>query len=145
MKLTSLEQVQSRVGSLPAPRDLKVIDHIDEHARRWLSYTRFGFIGFGNAGYIDLSAAGGGEGFVFVLDAKHLQIPLSALDSGSIVESGLSFGALFIVSGMDETLRVNGKVANVAEGLLTLNVEECYLHCAKAFRRSNFWAPRSLK
>jgi predicted pyridoxine 5'-phosphate oxidase superfamily flavin-nucleotide-binding protein len=145
LKLTSLEQVQSRVGSLPAPRDLKVIDHIDEHARRWLSYTRFGFIGFGNAGYIDLSAAGGREGFVSVLDAKHLQIPLSALDSGSIVESGLSFGALFIVSGMDETLRVNGKVANVADGLLSLEVEECYLHCAKAFRRSNFWAPRSLK
>ncbi|MFT6163784.1 MAG: hypothetical protein ACJA1T_000507 [Zhongshania aliphaticivorans] len=133
------------MGNLPAPRDLKVIDHIDEHARRWLSYSRFGFIGFGNAGHIQLSAAGGGEGFVSVRDAKHLQISLSAFDAGSTVEKGLSFGALFIVSGMDETLRVNGKVANVAEGLLTLNVEECYLHCAKAFRRSSFWAPRSLE
>jgi predicted pyridoxine 5'-phosphate oxidase superfamily flavin-nucleotide-binding protein len=145
LKLTSLEQVQKRVGKLPAPRDLKVIDHIDEHARRWLSYTRFGFFGFGNDGHIQLSAAGGGEGFVSVLDARHLLIPLSALDTGSIVENGLSFGALFIVSGMDETLRVNGTVVNVADGLLSLEVEECYLHCAKAFRRSNFWAPRSFE
>lgn len=40
---------------------------------------------------------------------------------------------------------MNDKVANVADGLLSLEVEECYLHCAKAFRRSNFWAPRSLE
>ena len=143
VKLTTIEEVQKIVGNLPAPRDLKVIDYIDEHARHWLSYTRLGFMAFGKAGHIQLSVAGGEEGFVSASDSKHLLIPLPALDTESIVEIGLSFGALFIVSGMDETLRVNGRVSGISNGLLTLKVEECYLHCAKAFRRSNFWVPQS--
>ena len=143
MKLTTIEQVQKTVGKLPAPRDLKVIDYIDEHAKRWLSYARFAFIALGKAGRIKLSAAGGEEGFVSASDPKHLLIPLTALETDNTVEIGSSFGALFIVSGMDETLRVNGKVSGITDGLLTLRVEECYLHCAKAFRRSSFWEPQS--
>ena len=143
MKLTTIEQVQKTVGKLPAPRDLKVIDYIDEHAKRWLSYARFAFIALGKAGRIKLSAAGGEEGFVSASDPKHLLIPLTALETENTVEIDSSFGALFIVSGMDETLRVNGKVSGITDGLLTLRVEECYLHCAKAFRRSSFWEPQS--
>lgn len=145
MKLTNVEQLQKRVGKLPAPRDLKVIDHVDEHAMRWLSYTNFAFIAFGKAGHIELTAAGGKKGFASALDSGHLQIPLAALDDVSIVERDSSFGALFMVSGMDETLRVNGKVSRIADDLVTLEVEECYLHCAKAFRRSNFWLPQSVE
>lgn len=145
MKLTTTDQVQKIVGKLPAPRDLKVIDCIDENAKRWLSYARFAFIGFGKAGHIKLSAAGGEEGFISASDPKHLLVPLTALEAESIVEIGSSFGALFVVSGMDETLRVNGKVSDISGGLLTLEVEECYLHCAKAVRRSSFWEPQSLE
>jgi predicted pyridoxine 5'-phosphate oxidase superfamily flavin-nucleotide-binding protein len=136
--------VQELVGKLPAPRDLKVIDYIDENAKRWLSYARFAFIGIGKAGRIQLSAAGGEEGFVSSYDSKYLLFPLSAMDTENVVGIGFSFGALFIVSGMDETLRINGKVSDISDGLMTLKVEECYLHCAKAFRRSGFWMPQSL-
>lgn len=144
MKLTTIEQVQKRVGMLPAPRDLKVIDHVDEHAKRWLSYVTFAFIAFGKAGDIELTAAGGKRGFVSVFDTGHLHIPLAALDDNNIVRKDLSFGALFMVSGMEETLRVNGKVSAITNELITLVVEECYLHCAKSFRRSNFWLPSSV-
>ncbi|HEX5838796.1 MAG TPA: pyridoxamine 5'-phosphate oxidase family protein [Anaerolineales bacterium] len=143
MKLTTIEQVQKRVGKLPAPRDLKVIDHVDEHAVRWLSYASFAFIAFGKAGSIQVTAAGGERGFVSSVDARHLLLPLAALDDEQVVGQDLSFGALFMVSGMEETLRVNGKVARVADGQAMLKVEECYLHCAKSFRRSDFWQPRS--
>jgi len=143
MKLTTIEQVQKRVGKLPAPRDLKVIDHVDEHAIRWLSYSSFGFLAFGKAGDIKLTAAGGKNGFVSAFDSGHLQIPLATLDDESIVKQDLSFGALFMVSGMEETLRVNGKVSHITDGRVTLKVEECYLHCAKSFRRSNFWSAQN--
>lgn len=141
MKLTSLEQVQRRVGMLPAPRDLKVIDHVDEHAQRWLSYSGFGFLAFGQAGSIQMTAAGGAQGFVSVPDPRSLRVPLAALDDASMAAPGGSYGALFMVSGMDETLRVNGKVSAVADGHAVLQVEECYLHCAKSFRRAGFWLP----
>jgi predicted pyridoxine 5'-phosphate oxidase superfamily flavin-nucleotide-binding protein len=145
MELTKIAQVEERVGKPLAPRDLKVIDYIDEHAQRWLSYSRFAFIAFGKLGNIRLSAAGGDAGFVSALDSSHLQFPLSVLDEQSIVEKDFSFGSLFMVSGIDETLRVNGKVSRIADGLVTLVVEECYLHCAKSFRRSNFWLPESIE
>lgn len=143
MRLTTIEQVQKRVGQLAAPRDLKVIDHIDEHAQRWLSHAGFGFIAFGTAGNIHLTAAGGQRGFALVPDAGHLRIPLAALDAAEAVAQDQSFGALFLVNGMEETLRVNGKVSHIADGQATLAVAECYLHCAKSFRRADFWAPGS--
>lgn len=145
MKLTTIEQVQKRVGKLPAPRDLKVIDHVDAHAARWLSHAHFAFVAFGKAGSIQVTAAGGEKGFTSAPDARHLRLPLASLDDGHIVEPQLSFGALFMVSGMEETLRVNGKVMRVDDGQAVLNVEECYLHCAKSFRRSDFWLPRSIE
>lgn len=141
MKLTTIDQVQQRVGKLPAPRDLKVIDHIDEHARRWLSFTSFGFLAFGHAGSIQLTMAGDNNGFITTPDSKHLSIPLSAIDDASIAVPGSSFGALFLIGAMEETLRINGKVVETTHGHAILAVEECYLHCAKAFRRSDFWHP----
>jgi len=142
MKLTTIEQVQKRVGMLPAPRDLKVIDYVDEHAVRWLSYSSFGLLTFGQPGDIHMTAAGGEQGFVSVLDSRHLSVSLAVLDNSVAVKPGASFGALFMVSGMEETLRVNGKVSGVADGQVSLEVDECYLHCAKSFRRSNFWLPQ---
>lgn len=91
MKLTTIEQVQKTVRKLPAPRDLKVIDYIDEHAKRWLSYARFAFIALGKAGRIKLSAGGGEEGFVSASDPKHLLTPLTALETENTVEIDSSF------------------------------------------------------
>ncbi len=144
-KCTTIEQVQKRVGKLPAPRDLKVIDYIDEHAMRWLSYASFGFLAFGKSGQLELTSVGGEKGFASVPNAGQVNVPLAALDDASIVDHDMSFGALFMVSGMDESLRINGRVSRIEEEHITLNVEECYLHCAKAFRRSNFWQPESIE
>jgi predicted pyridoxine 5'-phosphate oxidase superfamily flavin-nucleotide-binding protein len=47
---------------------------------------------------------------------------------------------LFLLSGMGETLRVNGRVASVTGAGVEIAVDECYLHCAKALIRSQFWA-----
>jgi PPOX class probable FMN-dependent enzyme len=63
-------------------------------------------------------------------------------------------GALFMIPGMDETVRVNGTAAlstdaDLLESLavegkrprcaIVILVEEAFLHCAKAFRRSRLW------
>lgn len=72
-----------------------------------------------------------------------MRVPLAAQDDVAMAVPGASFGALFMVSGMDETLRVNGKVADLTDGHAVLQVDECYLHCAKSFRRAGFWLPGS--
>lgn len=139
MELKTVGDVQQCVGKLPAPRDLKVIDYIDSHAQRWLSYASLGFVAFGAGAELGLTLAGGAKGFVAVRDEHHLCLPLSALDDQSAAKTATAFGALFLVEGMDETLRVNGRVQALENETLVLRVEECYLHCAKAFRRSGFW------
>jgi uncharacterized protein len=101
-------------------------------------------------------------GFVKVLDESTLLIPDSPgnnrLDSlHNIIETG-QIGLLFLVPGMDETLRINGRAEiSTDEALRTLctdtltgkpripklairvSVQASYLHCAKALMRSDLW------
>jgi predicted pyridoxine 5'-phosphate oxidase superfamily flavin-nucleotide-binding protein len=74
----------------------------------------------------------------------------------NIIENG-NIGALFLLPGYEETLRVNGRAvvtedSSVLGGLTTglgrpaelgigIIVEECFLHCAKASIRSSLWNP----
>ncbi len=63
-------------------------------------------------------------------------------------------GLLFLIPGVEETLRVNGRASisrdeallerTTARGkrpslVIGVEVRECFLHCAKAFRRSGLW------
>ena len=68
-------------------------------------------------------------------------------------------GLLFLIPGLDETLRVNGRASltrdpeilarhEIQEGrpprlAIGIEVEEAFLHCAKAFIRSDLWEPES--
>ena len=73
----------------------------------------------------------------------------------NILESG-RVGLLFLIPGVDETLRVNGAArlsdsdaliqcfANekrVPKLVVEVTVAEVYLHCAKALMRSKLWHP----
>jgi PPOX class probable FMN-dependent enzyme len=108
----------------------------------------------------DASPRGGPPGFVRLLDPQHVAFAdLSGnnrLDSyGNIVEHAL-VGMLFLVPGVGETLRINGRAvittdpdvlaATAIDGVtpkvaVVVEVEECYIHCAKALRRSGVWEP----
>src|SRR3546814_18959578 len=73
-----------------------------------------------------------------------LSIPLAMLDDPALTVPGASFGSLFLVPGIGETLRINGRVAAAADGAARIAVTECYVHCANALIRSGFWpAPPS--
>lgn len=135
------EALQDRIGKLGAPRDMKVIDFLDDHARRWISASPLLFAAFGDAAArgIALTLGGDAPGFVRVDDDRRLSFPTHSLDAPEPAIAGARFGSLLLVPGLGETLRVNGRVADVAGGRVTIAVEECYLHCAKAMIRSAFW------
>jgi predicted pyridoxine 5'-phosphate oxidase superfamily flavin-nucleotide-binding protein len=143
--VTDLDTLQGHVGRLPAPRDLKVIDFLDDHALRWLVASPFMFATFGDSAGLGVTAGGGEAGFLRVTDPGYLQLPMSLLDDPNLAREGQGFGSLFLVPGMDETLRINGRVRSVADGHIGVAVEECYLHCAKAFMRSDFWNAQPLE
>lgn len=138
--ITDLGALESCIGKLPGPRDVKVIDHLDDHAVRWIAASPFLFAAFGDGGGIAVTAGGGAEGFVRADGPGHLELPAAALDHPAIARQGQGFGSLFLVPGIGETLRVNGRVQAADGARIRIAVEECYMHCAKALIRSEFWA-----
>ena len=146
----------------PEPKERalkKQLSRLDRHCQRFIELSPFVVIATGNASGFDASPRGGEPGFIKVVDDLTLVIPDSPgnnrLDSlKNIVESGQA-GLLFLIPGVDETLRINGAAhVSVDEEKLQLfasekrapkvvigvTVEEAYLHCAKAFMRSKLWA-----
>jgi predicted pyridoxine 5'-phosphate oxidase superfamily flavin-nucleotide-binding protein len=139
--VTDVAALQAHVGKLSIPRDLKVIDFLDEHAQRWIATSPFLFAAFGSSAGVRITAAGGAAGFVRVPDPRHLRLPVALLDEPHLAQAGSGFGSLFLTPSLCETLRVNGRVLSVDADVIEVEVQECYLHCAKALIRSDFWQP----
>lgn len=155
----SLEEAQAIYGPPDEPVQRKVIDHLDRHCRDFIALSPFVLVGTADPdGRCDVSPKGGPVGFVEVLDERHLAIPDAKgnrlIDTLRNVAQTGRVGLLFLIPGMEETLRVNGRaclttdqklLARHAVGSWTpavaigVEVEEAYLHCAKAFKRSGLW------
>ncbi|MFT3804327.1 MAG: pyridoxamine 5'-phosphate oxidase family protein [Burkholderiaceae bacterium] len=139
--IRTTEELEAQVGARPAAIDLKVIDHLDVQARRWLAASPLAFAGFSDARRIDVTIGGGEPGFATALDEARLRLPAAALDDPAQARPGGGAGLLFLVPGLGETLRVNGSVSAVDGDAIVIAVHECYAHCAKALLRSDFWRP----
>ncbi|SLM46202.1 conserved protein of unknown function [Nitrospira japonica] len=137
--IENVAELEACIGKVPGPIDLKVIDHLDDGARRWIAASPLLFAAFGDGRNVGMTLGGGEQGFVQVLDASRLRLPAAALDELQLAREGLGFGALFLTPSIGETLRVGGRVAAVKGGEVEIHVDECYVHCAKALIRSKFW------
>ncbi|MFU8928092.1 pyridoxamine 5'-phosphate oxidase family protein [Acinetobacter puyangensis] len=139
--INNIESLEAQVGKVPGPRDLKVITFLDDHAKRWISESPFMFmtVANGQEGVIDISAVGAEKGFVQINSPESISIMLNVIDHPEILKQGYAFGSLLLIPHLDETLRINGIISAVMQDRVTIAVKECYLHCAKALIRSNFW------
>jgi len=148
-------------GCYPQPleRSLrKSLPKLDAHMRRFIGLSPFLCLGTSGTGGADVTPRGDSPGFVHVLDDQTLLIPdwpgNNRLDSLTNVVTDANVGLLFLIPGVNETLRVNGVAEVIMEPALlerwTVNgkhprsamrvtVREAYLHCAKALMRSKLW------
>ncbi len=138
-EIRNVAALESSIGKTPGPMHLKVIDHLDAGAVRWLAASPLMFAGFGSATDTAVSIAGGKPGFIDVVDASRIRLPKAYLDRPEIACERQGFGALFLIPSLGETLRVNGRVRAVDRETIEIHIEECYVHCAKALIRSDFW------
>jgi PPOX class probable FMN-dependent enzyme len=138
----------------------KVIHGLDHHCADFLAKSPFFVLSTAAAdGTCDGSPKGGHPGFVQVLDEQHLAWPdLSGnnrLDSFENLVTNDRVALLFMIPGLDETLRVNGTAELVtdpelcerlgidgkpARTVVVVEVHEAYIHCAKALRRAELWS-----
>ncbi len=141
----------------------KVLSRLDRHCRAFVAASPFLVIGSADAdGRADVSPRGDAPGFVAVLDDRRLLIPdrpgNNRLDTMGNIEANPNVGLIFFVPGVDETLRVNGKARITTDAALLeplavhgrapkagilVEVEQAFLHCAKALIRSKLWDPET--
>jgi len=162
--MSRIETPEALRAAYGEPSDLvrrKALDRLDRHCRALIEASPFLVIGTADAqGRQDVSPRGDPPGFVAVLDEHRLLIPdrpgNKRLDSLANVLENPRVGLLFMIPGMNETLRVNGRGSIVTDpalleplavqgkapsSALLVEVEEAFLHCAKAFLRSKLWDP----
>jgi uncharacterized protein len=136
----------------------KVLRTLDQYCRRIISLSPFCIVATQGPNGADVSPRGDPAGFVRVLDDRTLLVPdrvgNNRLDSMTNLLVNPRIGMLFLVPGMNETLRINGtaRITDDARLLaasvvrdrtpkvgLVVAVEEAFLHCAKALVRSALW------
>lgn len=156
------EELTERFGPVNPRAAVKVRDSIGEEAGRFIARSPFMVMATASSeGACDASPKGGRPGFVMVDGPRTLLIPDykgNALFFGmhNILENP-QVGLLFMVSGVDWTLRVGGR-ARILDDATTLDrlrlaasderpiqlaievsVEECYFHCPKSFVAARLW------
>nr|WP_225953372.1 pyridoxamine 5'-phosphate oxidase family protein [Kibdelosporangium phytohabitans] len=160
-EIKTLDELVALAGE-PAERTVcKIQDRIDEHARNLIAHSPFVLIATASAeGTCDVSPRGDPAGSVLVLDDHTLVLadrPGNKLhDSFRNIIDNPNAGLLFLIPGMNETLRINGRARLVSDApffddlivkgkrprlAVVIEVEQLYMHCAKAFLRSSLWQP----
>ena len=61
--IETVDQLEAVVGKKPAALDMKVVDHIDPHAQRWLAHSAFMMATLGLSDGPIMVMAGGEPGF----------------------------------------------------------------------------------
>ncbi len=161
MAISNLSELRQTYRPPAARAHQKVLDRIDEHSRRFIELSPLCVISsIGADGRADTSPRGDPPGFVTVLDDQTLLIPdrpgNRQVDTLQNVLFNPNVGLLFLVPGMNETLRVSGAAEIVTDtdllasqsikdrpplSGLQVAVEEAFLHCGRSLIRSRLWDP----
>lgn len=159
MSITDKESLREYYGEPSERSQKKGITRLDVHCRNFIAMSPFLVLSTAGAnGSADTSPKGDAPGFVQVLDDTTLVIPdrigNNRVDSFQNVMENPHVGLLFLVPGISETLRINGRARLSTDGelleslavngkppraALVVEVDEAFLHCAKALYRSKLW------
>ncbi len=139
----------------------KEVDHLDRHCRAFIGLSPWATLATADAdGFPDVSPRGGEPGFVRVLDDRRLALPdrpgNNRIDSLRKVLVNPKVALMFVVPGIEETLRVYGTAAvrdpsevgaDLTEfgraplSVLVVDVQRAFFQCAKSLMRSGLWEP----
>ncbi len=141
----------------------KQMPRLDQHCRNFLALVRFAVLSTCDAdGNMDASPRGGEAGFIKAIDGNTVIIPdwtgNNRLDTFTNILQTSRIGVIFLVPGVDEALRINGRASLRNDEAFTslcevdgrfpklvvhIAVKEAYLHCAKAIMRGELWVPEA--
>ncbi|HEY3596077.1 MAG TPA: pyridoxamine 5'-phosphate oxidase family protein [Paraburkholderia sp.] len=156
--LTTIDELEALYGP-PHERSVrKEIPFVNEDYRAFIEHAPLIVLATAGPEGLDCSPRGDAPGFVRIVDEHTLAIPdrvgNNRVDSLRNVIVEPHVGLLFIVPGVGETLRVNGRGRICADAavldsfavegkrprtVLFVDVDAVYFHCSKALARSKLW------
>jgi PPOX class probable FMN-dependent enzyme len=138
----------------------KEADHVHPHYRAMIEASPFAVLATVGGGGLDASPRGDPPGFVAVEDARTLLMPdrrgNNRIDSLRNIVADPRVALLFLIPGVGETLRVNGRATLTVDPALLerfaidgkrpvcvvrIAVETVFFQCARAIKRSALWDP----
>jgi len=159
--LTTIAELEALYGP-PHERALrKEIRYVNDAYRRFIELSPFVVLSTAGPDGLDCSPRGDAPGFVRIVDERTLALPdrpgNNRVDSLRNVVANPHVALLFIVPGVGETLRVNGRAridndpalleafavdGKLPRSVLMIDVDAVYFHCSKAMVRSKLWEPQ---
>ncbi|MEQ1647224.1 MAG: pyridoxamine 5'-phosphate oxidase family protein [Hyphomicrobiaceae bacterium] len=137
---------------------LKELEHISEDYAKFIEASPFVILATAGDDGLDCSPRGDPAGFVRVVDPKTVMIPdrrgNNRLDSLRNIVRDPRVALLFLVPGIGETMRINGRAiistdpalrdsftmaGKAPQSVIVVTVERVYPQCQKALVRSKLW------
>jgi uncharacterized protein len=155
------DELRQRIGHPRAAVVAKIADHLNDLTRQFIERSPFLCVATASAGGgLDVSPRGDPAGFVQILDDRTLLIPdrpgNRIADTLTNLLSDPRIALLFLIPGIGDTFRVNGRAVIVEDpellagsavegkvprlGIL-VEIEQAYTQCSKALIRSDLWNP----
>jgi PPOX class probable FMN-dependent enzyme len=161
--VTTVEALEALYGTPAGASVIKEIDHINDGYRALIEAARFVAIATSGPEGLDCSPKGDPAGFIRILDDRTLAIPdrrgNNRVDTFHNIVRDPRIALLFLIPGVGETLRVNGRadisidpelLASFAMNgknpvcVMIVHIESIYFHCSKAMVRSKLWDPAQM-
>lgn len=158
--IKTIEDLEAIYGVPTEASTAKEVDYIAPAYRKYIEASPYVALATSGPEGLDCSPRGDGAGFVRILDDRTLLMPdrrgNNRVDSLRNIVRDPRVGLLFMIPGVDNTLRVNGRAhLDTDPGLLdsfkmdgkpprsviVLKVDAVYFQCARALMRSHLWDP----
>ena len=156
--VTTTAQLEALYGEKKPSSVVKEIDHVNGSYRKLIEKAPFVAVATAGPEGLDCSPKGDAPGFVRILDDKTLAIPdrpgNNRIDGFRNIVRDPRIALLFLIPGVGETLRVNGRASisidpelmasfaingKLPRSVLIVHIESIYFHCSKAIVRSKLW------
>ena len=155
------QELRDLIGSPTPLVESKLADRLNELTRQFIERSPFVCVATASRdGGLDVSPRGDPAGFVRILDDRTLLLPdrpgNKLADTLTNLLGDDRIGLLFLIPGVGDSFRVNGRAALVRDeellaesavdgkvpalGILVA-IEEAYTQCSKALIRSDLWNP----
>jgi uncharacterized protein len=158
--VTSVAELEALYGQPNEASTAKEIAYITPHYRAYIEASPFASLATSGPEGLDCSPRGDRPGFVRIHDERTLMLPdrrgNNRIDSLRNIVRDPRVALLFLIPGLGNTLRVNGRAhisvdpallesfaveEKAPRSVMVMEVETIYFQCARALVRSDLWNP----